>query len=104
MGGRTLLSEPRAAEAGDIRNALPQDWQRATLLGRLDLGHGPTPVLLRDGGLADLSHAAPTVSQLLNRFEPGVALPAGTRLADLDQLGLAPGWAQPDALPRLLAP
>jgi fumarylacetoacetate (FAA) hydrolase family protein len=83
---------------------LPQDWQSATLLGRMDLGHGPTPVLLRNGEVSDLSRAAPTVSQLLNRFGPGEALPAGTRVGQLDGLALVPGWDHPDALPRLLAP
>jgi fumarylacetoacetate (FAA) hydrolase family protein len=99
-----LLSQPLAQNAGDLRNALPLDWQRATLLGRVDLGSGPTPILVRGGVVADLSRAAPTVSQLLNRFEPGAALPAGTRLGDLEALGLVPGWDRPDAQPRLLAP
>ena len=50
---------------------LPQAWKEALLLGRLDLGHGPTPVLVRNGIIHDLSNAAPTVSEWVNRYEPG---------------------------------
>ncbi len=31
---------------------LPRDWRGATLAGRLDLGQGPVPVLVREGRVA----------------------------------------------------
>ena len=30
-------------------NFLPTDWQDALLLGRIDLGEGPTPILVKGG-------------------------------------------------------
>ena len=37
-----------------VSEFLPEDWKTATLLGRIDFGEGPTPVLVRGGGKADL--------------------------------------------------
>jgi len=84
---------------------LPADWPRALLLGRADLGQGPTPVLVRGGRLFDLSAAAPTVSELLNGLEPGTPLPAGRDLGPLEDIAAAPAWEEgaPADL-RLLAP
>ena len=45
---------------------LPSDWRDAILVGRMDLGEGPTPVLVKGGRLFDMSKAAPTVSLLLD--------------------------------------
>lgn len=45
---------------------LPEDWQAATLVGRIETPAGPTPVVGREGRLLDVSRAAPTVSDLLN--------------------------------------
>jgi fumarylacetoacetate (FAA) hydrolase family protein len=45
--------------------SLPDDWQDATLLGRLDLGEGPSPVLVVNGIAHDMSHVAPTVAELV---------------------------------------
>ena len=39
---------------------LADDWERALLLGRMDYGEGPLPVMLRDGQIEDLSAIAPT--------------------------------------------
>ncbi|MBW8812256.1 MAG: fumarylacetoacetate hydrolase family protein [Caulobacterales bacterium] len=47
---------------------LPSDWRTATLVGRVRLAAGPTPVLCRAGRLLDVSRQAPTVSQLLNAW------------------------------------
>lgn len=45
--------------------ALPADWRQASLLGRLDLGDGPTPVIIRDGHVHDMARIAPTVADLI---------------------------------------
>ena len=29
---------------------LPQDWRDAVLVGRIDMGEGPTPVVVKKGG------------------------------------------------------
>jgi fumarylacetoacetate (FAA) hydrolase family protein len=47
---------------------LPEDWPTATLVGRVHLAAGPTPVLCRNGRLADMSETAPTVADLLNAW------------------------------------
>jgi fumarylacetoacetate (FAA) hydrolase family protein len=47
---------------------LPEDWTTATLVGRVQLSAGPTPVLCRHGRLADVSAIAPTVADLLNAW------------------------------------
>ena len=39
---------------------LPTDWRAATLVGRIDLGEGPTPILARRGEVIDVSAWAPT--------------------------------------------
>ena len=44
---------------------LPDDVAQATLAGRLLLGEGPTPVLIRGGAVEDVSHIAPTVADLM---------------------------------------
>ena len=56
----------------DPARALPRDASRATLIGRawLPAAGGPAPVVVRDGGVFDLSRVAPTVSELLNRPDP----------------------------------
>lgn len=49
----------------DLAACLPDDWRHATLLGRLDLGEGPTPVLVAGGVAHDMTAVAPTVAQLV---------------------------------------
>ncbi|OHB31945.1 MAG: fumarylacetoacetate hydrolase [Phenylobacterium sp. RIFCSPHIGHO2_01_FULL_69_31] len=72
---------------------LPEDWQAATLVGRIETPAGPTPVVGRDGRLFDVSGAAPTVSDLLNS---DAATAPGRDLGPIDAFDFA---AQP-----LLAP
>ncbi len=72
---------------------LPEDWQAATLVGRIETPAGPTPVVGRDGRLFDVSEAAPTVSDLLNL---DVVATPGRDLGPIDDFDFA---AQP-----LLAP
>ncbi len=79
---------------------LPRDWREATLVGRLDFGDGPTPVLVRDGRVWDVSRGAPTVSALL---EDWTGAAGGRDLGELADLRLARAWEGP-SLPKLLAP
>ncbi len=85
---------------------LPQDWRSATLLGRIDQGDGPTPILVRDGRVEDLSRIAPTTAQLINAHGPDRPLPAGLDLGPLEDLDIRPTWdaLADQAAVRLLAP
>ena len=49
---------------------LPHDAGDALLAGRIDLGDGPTPVLIRGGIVEDVSRTAPTVADLLDLDDP----------------------------------
>jgi len=69
-------------------------------VGRLDLGAGPTPVVIRKGSVTDVSGFAPTVSALLNSW--GTEIP-GDSLGELDRLEFQPAWEDQTG-PRLLAP
>jgi fumarylacetoacetate (FAA) hydrolase family protein len=80
---------------------LPQDWQNAILVGRMDLGEGPTPVLVKDGQVFDVSAVAPTVSQLLDAWDG--TIPTGKTLGDVNDLGLARAW-EGNGRVKLLAP
>ena len=79
---------------------LPADVT-ALLVGRVDLGDGPTPILLRDGTVFDLSAIAPTVSDLFERDDlAGLSGAPLFPVADLfDRIA-----AQDPARPVLLAP
>ncbi len=85
---------------------LPEDWAHAMLLGRLDFGEGPTPVLVKNGRVLDVSRAAPTTADLLNATAPGAPLPDGEDRGALAELGLVAAWAPgaPSSEARLLAP
>jgi fumarylacetoacetate (FAA) hydrolase family protein len=81
---------------------LPQDWRDAVLVGRIDMGEGPTPVVVKEGRVFDVSAAAPTVSVLLEKWN---GVPDGKDLGDINDLGLQTAWSNGDK-PRvkLLAP
>ena len=74
---------------------LPVDAADAVLVGRLLLDEGPTPVLIRDGAVEDISRAAPTVADLMDLTDP--ASVSGRRLFGIDELAKFPRE-------RLLAP
>src|SRR5690348_4046141 len=61
---------------------LPSDWRQATLVGRILTREGPTPVVVADGRVRDVSRHAATVSQLLNGWIG--AIPAGADLGPLE--------------------
>jgi fumarylacetoacetate (FAA) hydrolase family protein len=63
---------------------LPVDSADAVLAGRLMLDDGPTPVILRDGVVEDVSRVAPTISDLMDLPEPADV--RGQRLFDIDDL------------------
>ena len=67
---------------------LPVDLADATLVGRLLLDEGPTTVLIREGVVEDVSRAAPTVADLLDRDDPRAC--AGSPLFGVDQLSKLP--------------
>ena len=88
------------SQASALADFLPGDWREATLLGRLDMGEGPTPILVRAGVAQDVSSSAPTVSGLLNDWPGDVQ---GRTLGELDAMDLRPAWTGAGAR-RLLAP
>lgn len=89
-----------------VSEFLPEDWKTATLLGRMDFGEGPTPVIVRGGRVEDLSKIAPTLADLMNAFGPGVEIPRGQDKGPLEDLDIRPVWEDRDgAAPvKLLAP
>ena len=69
---------------------LPQDWRDAVLVGRIDMGEGPTPVVVKEGRVFDVSRTAPTVSVLLEKWN---GVPDGKDLGDINDLGLETAWS-----------
>jgi fumarylacetoacetate (FAA) hydrolase family protein len=63
---------------------LPADWRSALLLGRIETGEGPSPVLVANGVVHDMSRVAPTVAALVaaRAFDAS----AGEPLVDLEDL------------------
>jgi len=84
-----------------IEAGLPADWRDALLVGRIDNGQGPTPVLVRGGIVQDVSAKAATVAELLARDD--LATLTGVDLGPLDALGLVPATVDARG-PVLLAP
>ena len=92
--------------------SLPRDAGRAALIGRLwQPDVGPTPVVVHEGGLHDLTRLAPTTSQLLELDDPvGLVRQAlrdndAPRIAALDaSLANSDEAARDPELPWLLAP
>jgi fumarylacetoacetate (FAA) hydrolase family protein len=89
---------------------LPVDHANATLVGRIwdPMRGGPLPVLVRDGGVHDLSSIAPTVSQLLeleaavDAIRSAASLPCIARLVDV--LANSEPLSRDASRPWLLAP
>jgi fumarylacetoacetate (FAA) hydrolase family protein len=80
------------AWAGDAATALPADGYAGTLVGRVwnPAVAGPSPVLIRDDGVFDLSATFPTVSALAEEPHPAAAARAAAegapRLGTFDEL------------------
>ena len=81
---------------------LPSDWRNARLLGRVQTHEGPTPVLLVDGRLRDVSRSAPTVSQFLNEWSGDP--PAGADLGSIEELSILPAFLGSGVGVRMLSP
>jgi fumarylacetoacetate (FAA) hydrolase family protein len=69
-------------------HSLPEDHERATLIGRAWLPEvdGPAVVCVRGGGVYDLSTIAPTCSQLLELDDPVAAIRSGSSLPRVGSL------------------
>jgi len=83
-----------------IHNFLPSDWRKATLVGRFDLGVGPSPVVIRQGQVVDVSRISPTVSSFLNGWGGDIS---GDDLGDIESFEFKPAWTDHSG-PSLLAP
>ncbi|MHA7179892.1 fumarylacetoacetate hydrolase family protein [Arthrobacter sp. MDB2-24] len=94
---------------GDGAQALPADGYAGTLIGRVwdPSAGGPSPVLLLEDGVFDLSAAFPTVSELCEAPDPAAAARAcaGARIGAFPDIysNTLPGMQDP-LVPRLLAP
>jgi fumarylacetoacetate (FAA) hydrolase family protein len=86
---------------GIAARGLPKDWRDALLVGRLDAGAGPVPVIVANGRVRDVSRSSPTVTQLLNTWSG--AVPPGEDLGPLETLPITAAF-QGDTKLRLLAP
>jgi len=83
---------------------LPQDWRDATLIGRLQTPAGPTPILIKDGQVYDMSAVAPTVSQLMKVW-PGHGVPdGGLKLGALEDFHFGKSWTGERKGDQLLSP
>lgn len=80
---------------------LPSDWRQAALAGRILLDEGPTPVIIRDGVVHDVSRPVPTISDLLEHDQP--ANVEGTALFSVEEL-VDRAAAQDPRAPFILAP
>src|SRR3954471_22187543 len=67
---------------------LPDDAAQAVLAGRLLLDEGPTPIMIRNGVVEDVSRAAPTIADLMDIADHGRV--TGKRLFALEQLNDLP--------------
>ncbi len=65
---------------------LPADWRDGLFLGRVDIGRGPIPTLVRGGRLIDLSERVPTVSEAAR--QPDLGRIQGRDLGDIEDVGL----------------
>ncbi|OUM43521.1 fumarylacetoacetate hydrolase [Arthrobacter agilis] len=94
---------------GDGAQALPADGYAGTLIGRVwdPAAGGPSPVLIHEDGVFDLSATFPTVSELCEDPDPASAARAGAgaRLGAFTDIyaNTLPGTQETRA-PRLLAP
>jgi len=93
---------------------LPDDGTRGTLVGRVwlaatgDHPGGPAPVVIREGGVYDLSSLAATSSGLLEMDNPAARITAATdlpRIGSLEEIAANSNPASSDpSSPLLLAP
>ncbi len=83
---------------------LPADWRDATLVGRIQIAEGPTPVMVLHGEVFDMSPVAPTVSQLMKAW-PASGVPEGGRpVGAIDDFVFTEAWAEHHERALLLSP
>ncbi|HEY5346644.1 MAG TPA: fumarylacetoacetate hydrolase family protein [Rhizomicrobium sp.] len=82
---------------------LPKDYRGALMVGRIATNEGPTPVLLRDGQVFDVSRVAPTISQLLENWSDA-DIAHGTLLGTVEAMGFGNQWSGDAPRTRLLSP
>ena len=83
---------------------LPKDWRDATLVGRIATDEGPTPVMVRNGEVFDMSAVAPTVSQLM-KIWPETGVPEGAlSLGRFEDFHFGKIWAGERTGDQLLSP
>jgi fumarylacetoacetate (FAA) hydrolase family protein len=85
-----------------VVNYLPADWREATLLGRLSTPAGPTPVLVREGRVIDISAFAATTSDAV--ATPGLLDAAGVDLGALEDMDFTVCWDEAGGGAKLLSP
>ena len=83
---------------------LPQDWREATLIGRIETPAGPTPILVKDGIVFDMSGVAPTVSQLLKAWPEQGVPSGGVKLGALEDFTFGKAWSGERSGDQLLSP
>ncbi|RXZ46129.1 fumarylacetoacetate hydrolase family protein [Agromyces binzhouensis] len=91
----------------EARDILPDDADRATLVGRAWTSAGPSVVVLRPEGVVDVSRTFPTMRALTEHDQPVAALAAadGPVLGSLDELARnTPPETRDTAKPWLLSP
>lgn len=105
------LPAPKAADAwfGAVADALPEDAADAVLIGRVwdPAAGGPSPVVVRDGDVLDLSDRFPTVHDICELPEPAIMIAGldGRRLGSVDKILTNTGATVRDhSHPWLLAP
>ncbi len=93
-----------------VEACLPEDRERATLVGRIwlpGMPAGPAVVVLRDDRVIDISATMPTVSELMNEPEP-LAVVHGARGHDVGDIASILANSAHDqrdeAVPHFLAP
>ena len=80
---------------------LPADWRQAVLVGRMLTREGPTPIVVFEGRVRDVSKHAATVSQLLNGWNG--TMPDGTDLGPLESFAFTCEFSGQKEI-RLLSP
>ncbi|MBU1346449.1 MAG: fumarylacetoacetate hydrolase family protein [Alphaproteobacteria bacterium] len=73
-----------------VTDHLPADWRDALLLGRVELAVGPTPVLVREGRVLDISDFAATTADAV--ATSGLAEAQGVDLGPLEDMDFAVSW------------
>lgn len=69
-----------------LLDCLPADWRDGVFVGRVQTSDGPSPILVSQGQVYDMSRVAPTVAQLIDKLP--VSASEGEPLGSLDVLNL----------------